>query len=197
MSPISQTDTDRPPVSCATADEGDDRHEPDDPRDRKGAQAAAADWARHERFQVMLDELREIAHIADELGYDALTTAEHHFHTEGGEANPRPLLLSADLAGRSNRLMFMPPSRVLPTWDPIRLAEEVAMLDQLFPGRTGVALARGYQARWVPILSQRGNAMRRCAKQSRQGDSARPDKSGGNCRRIVMRLACRCSANNI
>src|SRR5262249_12951270 len=94
-----------------------------------------------------------------ELGYAALTTAEHHFHTEGGEVNSQPLLLFSDLAARTKRLMFIPLSLVLPTWDPIRLAEEVAMFDQLYPGRIDIAYARGYQQRGLPILAQRANVM--------------------------------------
>jgi alkanesulfonate monooxygenase SsuD/methylene tetrahydromethanopterin reductase-like flavin-dependent oxidoreductase (luciferase family) len=46
-----------------------------------------------ERYQMMLDELRSIVVLADELGYDAFSTTEHHLHSEGGEAMPDPLLL--------------------------------------------------------------------------------------------------------
>src|SRR5581483_5014127 len=48
-------------------------------------------------------------------------------------------------------------SLVLPARDPIRLAEEIALFDQLYPGRIGVGFARGYQKRWVQILTQRTN----------------------------------------
>jgi alkanesulfonate monooxygenase SsuD/methylene tetrahydromethanopterin reductase-like flavin-dependent oxidoreductase (luciferase family) len=111
-----------------------------------------------ERYQLMLHELRTIATLADELGYDAFASTEHHFHTEGGEANPHPLLLFADLAGRTKNLMFVTLSLVLPAGDPIRIAEEVALFDQLYPGRIGIGFARGYQKRWVQTLSQRQNA---------------------------------------
>jgi alkanesulfonate monooxygenase SsuD/methylene tetrahydromethanopterin reductase-like flavin-dependent oxidoreductase (luciferase family) len=68
------------------------------------------------------------------------------------------MLLFADLAARTKRLMFIPLSLVLPARDPIRVAEEVALFDQLFPGRVGVGFARGYQKRWVQILTQRPNS---------------------------------------
>lgn len=107
-----------------------------------------------ERYQMMLEEVREIAVLADELGYDAFSTTEHHLHSEGGEVMPDPLLLYADLAARTSNIHFYPMSLVPTATDPIRLAESVALLDQLTRGRVGVAFARGYQKRWIQILSQ-------------------------------------------
>ena len=40
-----------------------------------------------ERYQMMLDELRQLVILADEIGVDAFSTTEHHFHTEGGEVS--------------------------------------------------------------------------------------------------------------
>lgn len=110
-----------------------------------------------ERYQHMIEELRVLVAAADEMGVDAFSTTEHHLHTEGGEAMPNPLMLFADLAGRTKNIMLMPLSIVLPTHDPIRVAEDIALLDQLTKGRAAVGLARGYQKRWVQILSQGGS----------------------------------------
>lgn len=107
-----------------------------------------------ERYQMMLEEVREIAVLADELGYDAFSTTEHHLHSEGGEVMPDPLLLYADLAARTRNIHFYPMSIVPTANDPIRVAESLALLDQLTLGRVGVAFARGYQKRWIQILSQ-------------------------------------------
>ena len=107
-----------------------------------------------ERYQMMLDELREIAVLADELGYDAFSTTEHHLHSEGGEAMPDPLMLYADLAARTKNIHFYPMSIVPTANDPIRVAESIALLDQLTQGRVGLTFARGYQKRWIEILSQ-------------------------------------------
>jgi alkanesulfonate monooxygenase SsuD/methylene tetrahydromethanopterin reductase-like flavin-dependent oxidoreductase (luciferase family) len=104
----------------------------------------------------MIDELRGIVQIADELGITAFGTTEHHFHTEGGEAMPSPVVLYADLAARTSRIMFIPTSIVLPAHDPIRVAEDIALLDNLTRGRVAVTFARGYQKRWVQVLSQGG-----------------------------------------
>ncbi len=110
-----------------------------------------------ERYQMMLDELRTIVRACDDLGYTAFATTEHHLHTEGGEANPNPLLMFAHLAALTDKLMFIPMSIVLTADDPIRIAEDVALFDQMYPGRVAVCFARGYQKRWLQVLAQRNN----------------------------------------
>ena len=72
----------------------------------------------NERYQQMIDELRKIAILADEMGIDAFSTTEHHFHSEGFEASVAPLLIYADLAARTKRIKFAPLGLVLPSWDP-------------------------------------------------------------------------------
>ena len=108
-----------------------------------------------ERYQKMLDEVRELATLADDIGIDALGLTEHHFHSEGFELSTAPLLLLADLAARTRRIKFLTLGLVAPTWDPIRLAEETAVLDQLSKGRFLAGFARGYQARWSNVLGQK------------------------------------------
>ena len=107
-----------------------------------------------ERYQQMLQEMRDIAVLADEVGIDAFSTTEHHFHSEGFEASVAPLVLYADLAARTSRIKFAPLGLVLPGWDPIRCAEELAVLDNLTQGRVIAGFARGYQDRWVNVLGQ-------------------------------------------
>ncbi len=109
------------------------------------------------KYQEMLSELEAIAKICDELGYYGFSTTEHHFHTEGGEALPNTLLLYAKLATLTERLAFIPLSMVLPAGDPIRIAEDMALFDNMFPGRGGVCFARGYQKRWLQVLAQKAN----------------------------------------
>jgi len=108
----------------------------------------------NDKYQQMLQEVRDIAQYVDELGFDAMSTTEHHFHSEGYEASVAPLMLYTDLAARTKRLKFASLGLVLPTWDPIRVAEEVAILDHLTKGRFIAGFARGYQDRWTNILGQ-------------------------------------------
>ena len=112
----------------------------------------------NERYQQMLDELRKLAVFADDAGFDVMATTEHHFHSEGYEVSVAPLLLYADLAARTKQIKFGPLGLVLPTWDPIRAAEELAILDQLTKGRVYAGFARGYQDRWVNVLGQQYHA---------------------------------------
>ena len=108
-----------------------------------------------ERVQKMYDELRAIAVRADQSGFDAFATTEHHFHSEGLELSPAPLLFFADLAARTNRIKFVTQALAVPSWDPIRLAEEIAVLDHLTKGRFIAGIGRGYQHRWVNVLGQK------------------------------------------
>ena len=108
----------------------------------------------NDKYQEMLTELREIAQLAEEFGFDAMSTTEHHFHSEGYEASIAPLMLYTDLAARTERIKFASLGLVLPTWDPLRVAEEIAVIDHLTKGRFIAGFARGYQDRWTNVLGQ-------------------------------------------
>lgn len=112
----------------------------------------------NERYQQMLDELRQLAVLAEEAGFDVFATTEHHFHSEGYEASVAPLLLYTDLAARTKHIKFASLGLVLPAWDPLRVAEEIAVLDHLTQGRFYAGFARGYQDRWVNVLGQQYHA---------------------------------------
>ena len=58
----------------------------------------------NERYQQMLDELRRLAVLAEEAGFEVFATTEHHFNSEGYEASVAPLLLYTDLAARTQRI---------------------------------------------------------------------------------------------
>jgi len=111
-----------------------------------------------DRYSELLEELEELAVFADQCGYDSMSTVEHHFHTEGLEMMPNWLLFSAKLAAKTKQMAFMPLSIVLPAHDPIRVAEDIALFDHMYPGRLQVCFARGYQKRWMQTLMQRENA---------------------------------------
>jgi alkanesulfonate monooxygenase SsuD/methylene tetrahydromethanopterin reductase-like flavin-dependent oxidoreductase (luciferase family) len=112
----------------------------------------------NERYQRMLDELRQLVVLAEQAGFDVFATTEHHFHSEGYEASVAPLLLYTDLAARTERIKFASLGLVLPAWDPLRVAEEIAVLDHLTKGRFYAGFARGYQDRWVNVMGQQYHA---------------------------------------
>ncbi|MDX6743335.1 LLM class flavin-dependent oxidoreductase [Actinocorallia sp. A-T 12471] len=112
-----------------------------------------------ESYQNLLNEVREIAVLADQVGFHALMMTEHHFHSEGFEFSVNPLMFLTDLAARTERILLAPLGIVLPAWDPIRAAEDVALLDHFSKGRLRLGVARGYQNRWMQVLGQRWDAV--------------------------------------
>ena len=94
----------------------------------------------------------EIAQIMDRCGYDTMWLAEHHFQHEGYECIPNIPLLATHLAGQTERLRFGCGFNVLPTWHPLRLAEDYAMADILTKGRVRLGVGRGYHSREVALL---------------------------------------------
>ena len=58
-------------------------------------------------------------------------------------SNPSALMFAAVAANRTKRLRILPGVVVLPVHNPLVTASEMAMLDHLAPGRTGIGVARG------------------------------------------------------
>jgi alkanesulfonate monooxygenase SsuD/methylene tetrahydromethanopterin reductase-like flavin-dependent oxidoreductase (luciferase family) len=91
----------------------------------------------------MYGRLEEWAVLAEDLGYDSVWLAEHHFSSYG--YIPNPLLMAVKLAQVTQRIRLGTAVLVLPFWNPLRVAEDIAMTDQLTGGRLEVGVARGYQ----------------------------------------------------
>jgi alkanesulfonate monooxygenase SsuD/methylene tetrahydromethanopterin reductase-like flavin-dependent oxidoreductase (luciferase family) len=105
-------------------------------------------------YDQMLREVSAQAKLADELGYDSISFTEHHFHVEGFELSNNPVLLDLYIAMQTKRLRVGQLGIVLPAQNPIRVAEDIAMLDRMSGGRANAGFARGYQRRWVDIMGQ-------------------------------------------
>jgi|GEM_PF-1030198 len=89
-------------------------------------------------------QLISMAQQADELNFHAIWTPERHFNAFGGMF-PSPSVLSSALAVLTRRIAIRAGSVVLPLHDPLRVAEEWALVDNLSEGRVGVAFAAGWQ----------------------------------------------------
>ena len=63
-------------------------------------------------------------------------------------------MLTQHVIHNTKRIKVGPIGYVLPGWNPLRLALEIAWLDQLTKGRTFVGFARGYQSRWLNQMAQ-------------------------------------------
>lgn len=88
--------------------------------------------------------LLEGAKIADKNGFKALWTPERHFHAFGGPF-PNPSITGAAAAAVTQNLEIRAGSCVSPLHHPARIAEEWAVIDNLTNGRTGLAIASGWQ----------------------------------------------------
>ena len=91
----------------------------------------------------LLDNLREQAVIAEELGFETFWVGEHHFSPRGVGDIPNPILLGADLAARTSRIRIGQMANIATWWHPIRLAEDLAILDNMTRGRVDVGFGRG------------------------------------------------------
>jgi alkanesulfonate monooxygenase SsuD/methylene tetrahydromethanopterin reductase-like flavin-dependent oxidoreductase (luciferase family) len=105
-------------------------------------------------YQKIVHEWTEIVLAAERMGVWGASTIEHHFHSEGYEVGPNPGILNAYWAAKTSTINVGAIGYVMATQDPIRVAEETAILDHLTKGRFWVGLARGYQSRWANVLGQ-------------------------------------------
>jgi alkanesulfonate monooxygenase SsuD/methylene tetrahydromethanopterin reductase-like flavin-dependent oxidoreductase (luciferase family) len=92
----------------------------------------------HEQFY---RERLEIVEAYERAGFASYHVAEHHL-TPLGMA-PSPSVFLAAVAQRTRRLRFGPMVYVAPLYHPLRLLEEICMLDQMSGGRLEVAFGRG------------------------------------------------------
>jgi len=81
--------------------------------------------------------------IMDETGYDAVWLAEHHFSSFS--ICPSIHMMGVHIAARTKRLRIGTAVSLAPFYHPLRLAEEVALLDVLSGGRVNWGAGRGYQ----------------------------------------------------
>ena len=91
----------------------------------------------------LLDNLRQQTILAEELGFEAIWLGEHHFTPFGVGDLPNPILLGADLAARTSRIRIGQMANIATWWHPIRLAEDLAILDNMSGGRLEVGFGRG------------------------------------------------------
>lgn len=94
-------------------------------------------------YRRVYGDLTAYAQHAEQLGFDSMWTAEHHFQNHGFEVVPNVILLNAVLAERTRRLRFGSLVHVLTTWHPVRFAEDFALADVLSGGRMLCGIGRG------------------------------------------------------
>jgi alkanesulfonate monooxygenase SsuD/methylene tetrahydromethanopterin reductase-like flavin-dependent oxidoreductase (luciferase family) len=86
----------------------------------------------------------ERTRIMDETGYDAVWLAEHHFSTYS--VCPSVHVMGTHIAAHTKRLRIGTAVSLAGFYHPLRLAEEVALLDNLSGGRVNWGAGRGFDA---------------------------------------------------
>lgn len=88
-------------------------------------------------YAIQLDQFQ----LADELGFDWVSVSEHHYAP--GLMTPNPIVLAAAASQRTKRVKLAILGPVMPLTNPVRVAEELAMLDSISGGRVVALFLRG------------------------------------------------------
>lgn len=99
------------------------------------------DLGETETLSEFFENRLRLAELYDEIGIHAYHLAEHHGTPLG--MSPSPNVFLSALAQRTKRLRFGPLVYCLPLYHPIRLLEEICMLDQMSDGRLEMGIGRG------------------------------------------------------
>jgi len=91
------------------------------------------------RYNAMLD----MAQAIDELGGGMLTLEEHHGAFNGW--SPSPLVMAAAIFGRTKNVSISLSALLVPLHDPLRIAEDIAVLDLISQGKFSVIAGLGYR----------------------------------------------------
>ncbi len=126
----------------------------------------------------VVDMMREQTQLAEQAGFETVWLSEHHFaHNGYMNAPPNPVLMGADLAAHCKKIRVGQCPVVLPDWHPLRVAEDVALLDNMTKGRVDFGAGRGVNERTT--LNFNINADRR--------DGKKCDALFRECLDIIMR----------
>jgi alkanesulfonate monooxygenase SsuD/methylene tetrahydromethanopterin reductase-like flavin-dependent oxidoreductase (luciferase family) len=91
------------------------------------------------RYQAALD----MAAFADEVGMDMVVLSEHHGTDDG--YLPSPLIMAGAVAARTTRIGINISALLVPLHDPLRLAEDLSVLDHISGGRLSTVVGLGYR----------------------------------------------------
>src|SRR6516165_11712712 len=91
-----------------------------------------------DRYAAALD----MVEWADRLGCASISVQEHHGSPDG--YLPSPLLMVAAMVARTSSVRFLIAAMIASFQDPLRLAEDMVVLDNLSKGRVDVVVAGGY-----------------------------------------------------
>ena len=126
---------------------------------------------------------------ADRLGFTTVTLSEHHGSPDG--YTPSPLVLGGAIAARTHQLRILLAALIVPLHDPLRLAEDIAMLDVISNGRVIPLVSAGYvEAEFAAFgkkLSDRKQAMDEIVPFLEQAFTGEPFEWKGRTVRVTPR----------
>jgi len=93
--------------------------------------------------EALFEAALDMAAWADRVGFDVIGFGEHHGAEDG--YNPSPLVLAAAVAGRTKQIRLRTAVLLAPCYDPVRLAEDLAVLQWASAGRVELGLGFGYR----------------------------------------------------
>jgi alkanesulfonate monooxygenase SsuD/methylene tetrahydromethanopterin reductase-like flavin-dependent oxidoreductase (luciferase family) len=131
----------------------------------------------------------DMAAWADERGCALVFVSEHHASPDG--YLPSPLVLAAAIAGRTRRVPIQVAALLVPLHDPLRLAEDLAVLDLVSGGRVSVVCALGYRpeeyAMFGRAMQGRGQRLEESLAAMRRAWSGEPFEYEGRTVRVTPR----------
>jgi len=95
-------------------------------------------------LQGVIHDTRQMIQLAEAIGFDTAWFAEHHFTNYSISVSP--LMMAAHMAGYTSRIRLGTAVMVLPLYHPMRVAQEIALVDRLTEGRLVLGIGSGYQA---------------------------------------------------
>lgn len=128
-----------------------------------------------QRFQVMMEKMRDTAILAEELGYHGICMTEHHMQVEGLECTTNPLFWNLYLAQHTKTIRVGQLGMNLTAMNPIALAENIAMVDHMTNGRVFAGFSRGNTARWTATMGQHVEITAADAKKGESGERSDAD----------------------
>ena len=108
--------------------------------------APGAEFASDQAMQSFEESLEQFQ-LADEVGFDWVTVAEHHYAPFS--LTPNPMVMAGALTQRVRRAKIALLGADIPILDPVRVAEEFAMLDAMTGGRVIAGMLRGTANEYV------------------------------------------------
>ncbi len=141
--------------------------------------------------RALYDAALDMAEWADEQGFDCIQISEHHGCEDG--YLPSPIVLASAMAARTKRIRLRMALIILPFHDPIRVAEDLAVLDIISNGRLEVVVGAGYVpeefAMFGVELKDRGVLMESKIKALKQAWTGEPFTYEGRPAQVTPRPA--------